>query len=139
MHEHTPQLLDPLQVGHLRHIENLSLRQPNDWSLMKGCGTGQDDFGAYRFQLAYMAYALAITHVHRLPAAPGVFKPMFERLIAKLLLPEVWLYWRDVSRGGSIFNAHLSERYREEWDPVARDNIMYSAYVQSMALLHDRP
>jgi hypothetical protein len=25
----------------------------------------------------------------------------------------------------------------EEWDPVGRDNIMYSAYVQSMALLHD--
>jgi hypothetical protein len=128
--------LDAQQAGHLRHFENLSLQAPNDWSLMKGRGHGQDDFGGYRFQLAYMAYALAITHVHRLPAAPGVFKPVFERLIAKLLLPETWLYWRDVSRGGSIFNAHLQDRYREEWDPVARDNIMYSAYVQSLALLY---
>jgi hypothetical protein len=125
------------QVGHLRHFENLSLRPANDWSLMKGIGAGQDDFGAYRFQLAYMAFALAITHVHRLPAAPGAFKPIFERLIAKLLLPETWLYWRDVSRGGSIFNAHLKDRYTEEWDPVARDNIMYSAYVQSLTLLYN--
>jgi hypothetical protein len=66
-----------------------------------------------------------------------VFKPIFERLIGKLLLPEVWMYWRDVSRGGTIFNAHLSENYREEWDPVVRDNIMYSAYVQSLVLLYN--
>jgi len=52
-------------------------------------------------------------------------------------LPEVWMYWRDVSRGGSIFNAHLADGYREEWNPVGRDNIMYSAYVQSMALLYN--
>ena len=37
-------------------------------------GAGQDDFGGYRFQLAYIPYALALTHVHRLPAAPGVFR-----------------------------------------------------------------
>jgi hypothetical protein len=129
--------LDAQHLGHLRHFDNLSRQQPNDWSLMQGRGTGQDDFGAYRFQLAYMAYALALAHVHRLPAAPGVFKPIFVRLIDKILLPEVWLYWRDASRGGSIFNAHLSADYREEWNPVVRDNIMYSAYVQSMALLYN--
>lgn len=129
--------LDALQTGHLRHFDNLSRRQPNDWFLMKGRAHGQEDFGAYRFQLAYMVYALALTHVHRLPAAPGVFKPIFERLIDKMLLPEVWMYWRDVSRGGSIFNAHLASGYHEEWDPVVRDNIMYSAYVQSMALLYN--
>ncbi len=128
--------LDALQRGHLRHFDNLSRLPPNDWSLMGGRSIGQDDFGAYRFQLAYMAYAVALTHVHRMPAAPGLFKPLFRRLFDKLLLPEVWLYWRDVSRGGSIFNRHLSEQYREEWDPVRRDNIMYSAYVQSLALLY---
>jgi hypothetical protein len=104
---------------------------------MQGKGTGQDDFGGYRFQLAYMAYALALAHRHRLPAAPGLFQPVMQRLIGKILLPEVWAYWRDVSRGGSVFNAHLAESLTEQWDPVAPDNIMYSAYVQSMALLHD--
>ncbi|MGQ4598710.1 linalool dehydratase/isomerase domain-containing protein [Nocardia sp. R6R-6] len=124
------------QLGHLRHFDNLSRQLPNDWSLMQGKANGQDDFGGYRFQLAYMAYALALTHFHRLPNAPGVFKPVLERLIDKLLLPEVWMYWRDSSRGGSVFNAHLSDGYHEQWDPVVRENIMYSAYVQSITLMY---
>ncbi|HZZ52093.1 MAG TPA: hypothetical protein VFE65_34790 [Pseudonocardia sp.] len=124
------------QLGHLRHFDNLSRRLPNDWSLMHGKGQGQDDFGSYRFQLAYLTYALAITHRHRLPAAPGYFRPMMERVIEKILEPDVWLYWRDVSQGGSVFNAHLSDQLHEEWDPVAKDNIMYSAYLQSMAHLY---
>ena len=47
--------LDARQLGHLRHFDNLSRQFPNDWSLMQGKGTGQDDFGGYRFQLAYIA------------------------------------------------------------------------------------
>jgi hypothetical protein len=129
--------LDREQLGHVRHFDNLSRNQRNDWSLMQGKGMGQEDFGGYRFQLAYMAYALALTHRHRLPAAPGLVQPMIQRLIGKILEPEVWLYWRDVSRGGAPFNAHLVDRLGEEWNPVGRDNIMYSAYVQSMASLHD--
>lgn len=130
-------VLSAAQLGHIRHFDNLSRQLRNDWSLMQGKATGQEDFGALRFQLAYMAYALALTHVHRLPNAPGVFKPVFERLMEKMTLPEVWLYWRDVSRGGAWPNAHLVENYHEQWDPVARDNIMYSAYVQSMALMYN--
>ncbi|MCP2252773.1 hypothetical protein LY13_001516 [Prauserella aidingensis] len=133
----TEKLLTAEQIGHLRHFDNLSRQQTNDWSLMQGKATGQDDFGGYRFQLAYMTYALAVTHLHRLPAAPGLFQPTMQRLIDKILLPEVWMYWRDTSQGGAPFNAHLSDSLHEEWDPVVRDNIMYSAYVQSMALLHD--
>ncbi|MFM9924454.1 hypothetical protein VLK31_15790 [Variovorax sp. H27-G14] len=128
--------LNDRQAGHLRHFANLSRQPVNDWSFMQGRGTGQDDFGGYRFQMAYMAYALALAHRHRLPAAPGVFKPVFERLLEKMLLPEVWMYWARVGRGGSVFNMHLSAGYTEDWNPVGRDNIMYSAYVQSMALLY---
>lgn len=124
------------QLGHIRHIDNLSRQLPNDWSFMQTKAMGQFDFGGFRFQLSYMAYAMGLAHVHRLPNAPGVFKPVLERLIEKLISPEVWLYWRDVSRGGAVFNAHLSEGYHEEWDPVARDNIMYSAYVQSLASMY---
>jgi len=50
--------LDKLQVGHIRHFDNLSRQPPNQWELMKGKGYGQEDFGGFRFQLAYMAYAL---------------------------------------------------------------------------------
>jgi hypothetical protein len=133
----TQSVLDREQLGHLRHWDNLSRQLPHDWALMQGKGLGEDDFGSYRFQLAYMIYGLALTHQHRMPAAPGVFRPTFQRLIDKLLLPDVWMYWRDVSRGGAVFNAHLADRLAEEWNPVVRDNIMYSAYVQSCALLHD--
>ena len=130
-------ILNDRQAGHLRHFANLSRQPVNDWSMMQGRGTGQDDFGGYRFQLAYMAYALALAHRHRLPAAPGVFKPVFERFMDKMLLPEVWMYWARVSRGGSVFNMHLADRLSEDWNPVGRDNIMYSAYVQSMASLYN--
>lgn len=130
----TMSILDREQLGHLRHWDNLSRQLPNDWSLMQGRAAGQDDFGAYRFQLTYMIYGLALAHRHRLPAAPGVFRPTIQRLIDKLLMPEVWMYWRDASRGGAVFNAHLADQLTEQWDPVVRDNIMYSAYVQSSAL-----
>ena len=130
-------ILNDRQVGHLRHFANLSRQPLNDWSMMQGRGTGQDDFGGYRFQLAYMAYAMALAHRHRLPAAPGAFKPVFERFMDKMLLPEVWMYWARVSRGGSVFNMHLADQLSEDWNPVGRDNIMYSAYVQSMALLYN--
>ena len=134
---HSRNGLDPMQVGHLKHIDNISLRLPNDWSLMKGKGFDQHDLGGYRFQLAYAAYAIALAHIHRLPAAPGLFKPMFRRLFEKLLLPEVWSYWHDVSRGHSYLNSEVSNQYHEEFDPVRRDNIMYSAYVQSLSLLYN--
>lgn len=134
----TTSALSTDQLGHLRHWDNLSRQLPHDWSLMHGKGLGEDDFGSYRFQLAYMIYGLGLAHRHRLPAAPGLFRPTIQRLIDKLLLPDVWMYWRDVSRGGAVFNAHLTDDLHEEWDPVVRDNIMYSAYVQSCALLHDQ-
>ncbi|CDO86170.1 hypothetical protein AWC29_29435 [Mycobacterium triplex] len=130
--------VDALQLGHIKHIEQLSKLPRGDWSGMHSIAPGQgDDLGGYRFQLAYGAYALALAHRHRLPNAPAMFESTFNRLIEKLLEPEVWMYWRDVGRGGAPFNAHLSDRLFEQWDPVVRDNIMYSAYVQSMAAMYN--
>jgi hypothetical protein len=125
------------QLGHIRRFDVLSRLQENDWSGMTNREVGQAAFGGYRFQMAYGAYALGLAHRHRLPNAPAVFKPIFERLIAKMRSPEVWEYWAQVSRGGSILNAHLSDQLRERWDPVAEDNIMYSAYLNSMALMYN--
>ena len=128
--------LDDEQTGAIRRISNLSMRLKGDWSGMMGFDTvGGEDFGAFRFQLAYMTYALGLAHVHRLPAAPGVFKKSFERLIAKMLLPDVWLYWSNASTGGGPMNKMMGDMERQ-WDPVAKDNIMYSAYLQSMALMY---
>ena len=128
-------LLDAKQVGQLRRIRNLAAQLPDDWSGMMGRSSLQEDFGAYRFQLAYMSYALALTHVHRLPAAPALFRTTFEKLIAKILSPDVWSYWHFVSTGNGPYNKALGE-LPAQWNPVDTDNIMYSAYVQSMALLY---
>ena len=127
--------LDRRQRGHLRRILNLAAQLPEDWSGMMGRTTLQEDFGSYRFQLAYMAYALALTHIHRLPAAPGYFKRPFQRLIEKLRSPDVWTYWSYVSTGNGPINKAQGE-LPSEWNPVVKDNIMYSAYLQSVALLY---
>ncbi len=129
-------LLDPDQLGHLRHFDNISRLPDNDWSGMLQMHPGQEDGATLRYQLAYAGFALALTHLHRLPAAPGLFKPMFARLIDKLLLPGVWDYWRDVSKGGGLFNPQV-KREKESWDPVARENIMYSGYVQSIIMMYE--
>jgi hypothetical protein len=128
-------LLDDKQVGHLRRIRNLAAQLPDDWSGMMGRSSLQEDFGALRFQLAYMAYALGLAHVHRLPAAPAVFRKPFDQLITKMLSPDVWTYWHYVSTGNGPLNKSLGE-LPPKWNPVETDNIMYSAYLQSMALMY---
>jgi hypothetical protein len=90
--------LDTLQLDHLRHFNNLSLQPPK-----RGPGIGQDDFGGYRFQLAYMAYALVLTHILRLPAAPrsttGCSRSWCYR--------KSGMYWHNVSRGWAGRNPRL--------------------------------
>ena len=127
--------LDSKQLGSIRHIVNLANQPPNDWSHMMPYLPMQEDHGAYRYQLAYMAFALALGYRHRLPAAPAVFKDAFDKLIEKMVHPEVWLYWRDTSRGKG-HNAVDAPELPSELDPVRRDNIMYSAYLQVMTLLY---
>ncbi len=128
-------LMDDTQAGSLRRILNLAAQLPDDWSGMQGLTTLQEDFGALRFQLAFMSFALGLTHVHHLPAAPGVFKQPFNSLIEKILSPDVWTYWHYISTGNGPFNKSIGKQ-PGQWDPVIKDNIMYSAYVQSMALLY---
>ena len=128
-------MLDDLQAGHLRRMIDLSEQLPDDWSGMMGRTAMQEDFDALRFQLAYMSYALALCHAHRLPAAPAVFRQPIDNLIHKMLSQEVWSYWHFVSTGNGPMNQSLGE-LPAKWNPVEVDNIMYSAYIQSMALMY---
>ncbi|WP_131805020.1 hypothetical protein [Mycobacteroides abscessus] len=133
--DETP-LLDSAQAGGLKRIRTLAEQLTDDWSGMMGRSSMQTDFGAIRFQLAFMSYALGLTHVHRMPAAPGAFRATFDRLIQKILSPDCWTYWYFESTGRSSWAANSVGPFPNEWDPVKRDNIMYSAYVQSMALMY---
>ncbi|KAL3460198.1 SCO1/SenC-domain-containing protein [Aspergillus heterothallicus] len=126
--------LDAKQVASIRHIGNLARQLKGDWSNMMGPTHLNDGFGAYRFQLSYAAYALALAHFHRLPAASGLFKGTFDRIITKMCEPDVWYYWRDNSTGGGPFQTPRSE---PNANPVEKDNIMYSAYLQTLVLLYN--
>jgi hypothetical protein len=128
--------LDALQNGHIRHIDNISRQLPNDWAHMGTRFSWQEGFESFRYQLAYMAYALGLAHFHRLPAAPGYFRESFDRLVQKMLLPDVWYFWRETSRGGGAANLD-APRSPGTVNPVDRDNIMYSAYIQSMSAMYN--
>ncbi len=128
--------LDDLQLGHLRHFDNLSRQLDGDWSRMGAADPGQEWMDGYRFQLAQMSYALGLAHYHRLPAAPAAVQPTFERLIGKMMRRDVWGYWRETSRGGRVLDPDLSE-LRESWtDPVVKENIMFSGHLYLMAGMH---
>ena len=129
--------LDAMQVGSIRQIENIVSQADGEWAMMGGRSGLQEDFGAFRFQLAYAGLALALAHYHRLPNAPGVFKPIFEKLIHKMQHPSVWVYWHYVSQGGAPNgNAHLYGQLPARWDPIEKDNIMYSAYLMLLTRLY---
>ncbi|WP_290051916.1 hypothetical protein [Amycolatopsis solani] len=128
-------LLSDAQVGHIRHIDNLSRLPRGDWRHMAGPLPFQEDFSAYRYQLGYMSLAMALAHYHQLPAAPGVFRGQLDRLIRKMLEPDVWSYWRDTSTQGG-YGPFALPRLPSRADPVAVDNIMYSAYLQVMTLMY---
>jgi hypothetical protein len=128
-------VLDQKQIGAIRRFGDMARMPLGDWTGLTAPSLTGLDFGAPQFQLAYGCYALALAHYHRLPAAPGVFKPLFERMIARVLNWDVWWYWRDVSKGGGeIWKTPECDGWV---DPIVKDNIMYSAYVQTMALLYN--
>ncbi|WNE95332.1 hypothetical protein PS467_08190 [Streptomyces luomodiensis] len=129
-------VLDDLQLGHLRHLENLANQLPGDWSKMGGADPGQELFDAYRYQLAYMAYTLGLAHYHWLPAAPSAVKPTFEKTVGKMLRRDVWGYWKEASGGARALDPDIEE-LREPWtDPVVKENIMYSGHLYAMTGLH---
>ncbi len=125
-------LLTDQQLGHLRHIERLAFLPDGEWAMMGSSDPGQEDLTSYRYQLAQMAYAVGLTHYHRLPAAPGLFRKTFDRLIHKMLRREAWGYWRETSRSGPRLDPGLKV-LRDGWtDPVKSENIMYSGHLHAM-------
>lgn len=137
----TPPLtpLDAECIGHLRHIAKLASQLPGDWS-----GMGDGALGVLgipertlRYQLANMAYAVASVQYNRTPAYREFYEKTLVALFNRLLEPDCWKEWINVSRGGAIQDPG-QEQLHEGWiDPIKQNNIMYGGHVLQVAGLID--
>lgn len=129
--------LDAKQWGHIRHIIRLSRQAPGDWSDMGPFDPTNEGDDAYRYQLAYMAYTLAIVQQHYLPGYRELFKETFQNLIEKMMRHDVWGYWELTSKGSKVMDPDL-EVLVEGWvDPVVGKNVMYSGHLLMMVGLYE--
>lgn len=130
-------MLDDKTHGHLHHIVNLSRQLPGDWSDMGPYDPSQEGDDAYRYQLAYMTYALALAQHQHTPAWRELWRDTMSRLIAKMMRWEVWGYWELTSRGSKVLDPDLT-KLGEGWiDPVVRQNVMYSGHLLMMLGLYE--
>lgn len=75
---------------------------------------------AVRYQVNFMAYALAIARQRYAPAAEGYFLDAQKQLLAKIGDRRLWRYWQLENAWG---------RLRFGADPVPHENIMYSGFT----------
>lgn len=75
---------------------------------------------AVRYQVNFMAYALALTRQRYAPAAEGYFLDAQRQLLAKIGDRRLWRYWQLENAWG---------RLRFGADPVPQENIMYSGFT----------
>ncbi len=130
--------LDVKQLGHVRHIVSLADQLPGEWALMGTKEAGQEGDDALRFQIAYMSYALGLAHYHWLPAYRELYQDTSDKLVQKMLRPEVWSYWELASQGSKQLDPSL-EKLNEGWvDPVVEGNTMYSGHLLSMVGMHTK-
>lgn len=133
---HLP-ILGEKETGHLRHVRNVLWLDDGDWGpIASNDYTQLGEFTAYYYQLSGLAHVLAQGYHHHLTAAPGVFKADMDRAVHKLLHPDVWSYWFSVSQGSPSWNPDLKGPQTPWWDPVAKENIMYSGHLNHVAALY---
>jgi hypothetical protein len=129
--------LSSKEVGALRWFVKLANQAPGDWSNMGGLEPGQEWLEAYRYQLAFMTYFLALEQYHKTPAYRELITPTMDLLIQKMLRKDVWYYWAESSKGSKAFNPAIVE-YGPGWiDPVREKNIMYSGHLMHMVGLYE--
>ena len=92
-------------MGHLGWIIKLANQSPGDWLYMGGgLEQGQEWLEAYRYQLAFMTYTLALAQYHKTPAYRELYQKAMDQFIQKLVRRDVWSYWVESSKGGKKMN-----------------------------------
>jgi hypothetical protein len=121
--------LSEKELGHVQWLVKLAQQPLGDWSYMGGLEEGQEGLESYRYQLGYMAYALALAQYHKTPAYRELYKNAMDNLIQKMVRRDVWSYWEHTSKG-------MNQRGLGWIDPVVEKNIMYSGHLINMVELY---
>jgi hypothetical protein len=124
------------ELGHIQWLVKLAQQPLGDWSYMGGLEEGQEGLEGYRYQLGYMAYALALAQYHKTPAYRELYQKAMDNLIQKMIRRDVWYYWEHTSKGAKTTNPALKERGLGWIDPVVEKNIMYSGHLINMVELY---
>jgi hypothetical protein len=127
--------ISPDEMAQLRYVLHLADRDLLDFSDMEGID--QEGMTAYRYQIAFMTYFMALEQYHKLPACPEIIQPRMDRLIQKIIRKPVWDFWAEVSRGLEWLEPYYNKPYPEERDPVVFRNIMYSGHLGHMVGLYE--
>ncbi|MEE8441340.1 MAG: hypothetical protein V3S41_06435 [Spirochaetia bacterium] len=127
--------LSDSSLGQIRHFISLARQDLEDWHGFEA----EDQYGleAYRYQIAFMAYAIALFQYHTLPAYRELLAGTVKRLIVRLIQKPVWEFWEEVSRGAKLFDPDWTEPAQPWRDPIREKNIMYSGHVAHMIALYE--
>lgn len=119
-----PPLLSLNDMKRVRLLLDRALQPINEFSGFEK----RDQFqtAATRYQINSISYGLSAIQYAHTPAFSGYMSQAQKQLLSKLCLPSIWRYWQWENRWGNINNSS---------DPIARDNIMYSGFLSTQALL----
>jgi hypothetical protein len=128
--------LSEKELGLVQFLIRVAQQPPGDWSYMGGKEEGQEGMDAYRYQLGYMAYALALAQYHKTPAYRELYQKALDGLIQKMIRKDVWYYWENTSKGFTMTDPPQRGRGLGWIDPVVEKNIMYSGHLINMVELY---
>ncbi len=123
------------ELGHLVNFARLTNQPLDDWSGWEA--HDQEAMESYRYQMAFMAYALALQQYHSVPAWREVHRATLDRLIERMLQKPVWEFWAVVSKTRRQYDPDWEGPQPSQHDPVGKKNIMYSGHLVHMAALYE--
>ena len=137
-HYTIPSLSDK-ELGHLQNFVALANQPLDDFTGFEG--RDQKRMEAYRYQIAFMTYALALQQYHSVPAYRDLYEDTIDRLIERMLQKPVFEFWEEVSQivhtGGMGAGGGTEKTLPAKRDPVGEKNIMYSGHIVHMATLYE--
>lgn len=130
-----PTAMSDDELAHLVHFVKLTNQDLNDWSGWEA--HDQENMESYRYQIAFMAYALSLQQYLSVPAWREVHKATADRLMERMLQKPVWEFWAEVSKTRKDYDPDWEGPQPSKHDPVGEKNIMYSGHIVHMGALYE--